>query len=262
MILRKLMLLLILLVSVQGMAQESGTRITYGDISLNLDPSLPQNVNISRYEADPLEIAYPGGPQPARLEMVFYETMPAPEYAWYTDAAIWLYRSDEIAGYTQHEEQLQLLQSILNERPELAPFEQRSEDSSPVLPLLPVAPAVQAIRARSAYVEGCGFSGISYLTVYRQDTSPFLANDFFYTFQGISADGQYVISAMFRVLAPGFPTEFPSDFDYEAFAAQYTDYTNESVVALNATAPDDFSPSLTNLDAMIQSISIGEIACG
>jgi heat shock protein HslJ len=116
--------------------------------------------------------------------------------------------------------------------------------------------AAQAIRARAQFVETPVLKGVSYVTVYRQDVSPFTNNEFHYTFQGVSNDGLYYVSIVAQATAPDFPVEIAGDFDYDAFNAKFIDYLNESVGKLNADAPDAFSPSLTTLDALAQSFTI------
>jgi heat shock protein HslJ len=120
---------------------------------------------------------------------------------------------------------------------------------------MPVFPAGQVIRARAQYVETPAVQGISYVTVYRQDASPFLGNEFLYTFQGLSTDGTRYVSAIFPLDTALFPAETPTDFDYEAFIEGINDYFAESIAILNGASPDAFTPSLATLDALIQTFT-------
>jgi hypothetical protein len=126
-----------------------------------------------------------------------------------------------------------------------------------VLPFMPVFPAAQVMRARARYVDTAAVAGISFVTAYRQDASPFINNEFLYTFQGLSTDGTYYVSAIFRLMTDLFPSELPADFDYEAFAASLMDYFTDSTALLNDATPEAFSPSLTTVDAVIQSFAFG-----
>ena len=84
----------------------------------------------------------------------------------------------------------------------------------------------------------------------------------FYNFQGLTSDGRFYIVAILPVNAPflapddnpqsvlpsdGIPltTEMPDDAYYAAVVSK-----------LDQTAPDIFTPTLTQLDALIQSITI------
>jgi hypothetical protein len=65
--------------------------------------------------------------------------------------------------------------------------------------------------------------------------------------------GQYV-SAIFRLNTELLPAEIPADFDYEAFIEKLTS-TWRTIATLNGGTADDFTPSLTTLDALIQTFS-------
>ncbi len=62
---------------------------------------------------------------------------------------------------------------------------------------------------------------------------------------------------MFRLNSSMFPAEVGADFNYDAFYADLTSYFNQSVATLNAAAPEAFAPSLTTLDAVVQSLAVG-----
>ncbi len=99
-------------------------------------------------------------------------------------------------------------------------------------------------------------AGIAYVTAFRQDISPFASGDFWYTFQGLSADGSWYVAADFVVDASMFPEEVTAkDAERIARSERYTAYLEESVQALNEAAPDDFAPPLTSIDALVRSIT-------
>jgi len=253
---KKLALLIILtILSLQVSAQDNGRRFTYGDLNFIIDPNLPQNLTITNYAAEALDNIYPGGPQPARTEFVFYTAPPAPQYVWDADMVIYLYRTEDLAAYIYHDAEYQSLQTILREHPELSSFE--SLEDYRRLPELPISTSVQVMRAYSQYRENCVYKGISYLTYHSADVSPFLPNGFTYSFQAISVDGQYYISASFRLTTSLFPSKLPADFDYDTFVDNYDTYMAESIATLATASPDDFSPSLTTLDSFIDSINFG-----
>jgi hypothetical protein len=79
----------------------------------------------------------------------------------------------------------------------------------------------------------------------------------FYTFQGISADGAYYVSIIVWLDSSMLPAEVGADFDWDAFYAAPAPYFTDLIATLNAAAPDAFVPSLTTLDAMVQSVSFG-----
>lgn len=90
------------------------------------------------------------------------------------------------------------LRDLLRTRPALA--------SVPELPYLPLPNAAQVLHAAGTYLTFPGGSGVRYLTVYRQDFSPFLRREVLYTFQGLTDDGRYYVSFTFPVAPPFLPT--------------------------------------------------------
>jgi hypothetical protein len=255
---KKILYLLILcLLSTQLAAQEEGTRVNYGDLYFTIPPSLPQNINILNFAGDPVDLMYPGGPQPPHIEFMLYDESPAPQYPWEAKAAIWLYRTTDITAYEFHQNEVQRLQDLLSQSPDLHSYEVFDATGTFSLPFLPTANAVQVLRSHSQYVDNCVLKGLSYVTLYSQGVSPFLATDFFYTFQGISVDGQYYVSLRIPLNASMFPSEIAADFNYDELATNYEAYVASSIETLNAASPDAFSPSLSLLDEFIASINFG-----
>ena len=85
-----------------------------------------------------------------------------------------------------------------------------------------------------------------------------LPNDgFFYTFQGISENGEWYISAVFPVRTDGLPDETDYEsFDYDTFTAEHDVYFTDLTSRLNGQTAVDFTPSLIELDDFVTSLSI------
>ena len=122
------------------------------------------------------------------------------------------------------------------------------------LPHLPLFGAGQAIRARAEYVDTPQLSGVAYVAAFRQDVSPFEAGDFWYLFQGLSADGTWYVSVSWVVEASGFPKHL-SAREANRQANRWVAYLRESLAALNGAGPEAFTPPLTSLDALVRSIT-------
>ncbi len=192
---------------------------------------------------------------------MLYNAAPAPETFYEGAGGVRVYSTADFAGYDQSQQQLQLLQTLVAQRPDLAQYMTTDQTSNAFnLPFLPVQPAAQVIRARAQYVDTGAFSGVSYVTVYRQDVSPFIGGDFRYVFEGISTDGSTLVSANFPLTTTLFPAEIAPDFNMDNFAATFNDYLQQSVATLNGAAPTDFTPSLTTLDAVVQSFALSAMA--
>jgi hypothetical protein len=131
------------------------------------------------------------------------------------------------------------------------------------LPFLPIFNAAQVFHSNEKVLEFQNGTGIRFLTQYAQAPYPVNNQSLFYTFQGLTSDGAYYVSAILPVnaaflSADGNPdTPLPADgapFDWENFenVPQHFDLVKQK---LNATDPNAFTPSLTTLDALIHSIT-------
>ncbi len=256
--------LLVALFALPVLAQDSTPQtVAFDGFSFSFPSALATGVNITRYPGDPTTLDQPGGPEVAHTQFVLYTNAPAPETFYEGAGGVRVYNTADFAGYDFAQQQLQLLQTLIAQRPDLAQYMTTDQTSNANnLPFLPVAPAAQVIRARAQYVDTGAFSGVSYVTVYRQDVSPFVGSDFRYVFEGISADGSTLVSANFPLTTTLFPAEVPADFNMDNFAATFNDYLQQSVTTLNSAAPTDFTPSLATLDTVIQSFAVGAMGTG
>jgi hypothetical protein len=143
---------------------------------------------------------------------------------------------------------------------------------SAVVPLtpdqLPAVPFFNAAQVFASNIQTVPFqngSGLRFLTEYAQYPAPVNNHELVYHFQGFSNDGEYYIVAIFPITAPrlaetsdagsllpsgGIPYPSFDDPDPAALQKYYDDVTN----LLTATAPDAFTPSINQLDALIQSM--------
>ncbi|HET6845756.1 MAG TPA: hypothetical protein VFH29_02920, partial [Anaerolineales bacterium] len=105
------------------------------------------------------------------------------------------------------------------------------------------------------------------LTEYAQYAAPISNNDLFYHFQGLTADGKKYVVAILPVTAPMLQADsarssvpptggiaFPDMGSPDP--AIYESYYTAVSSLLNTTPADEFTPSLTDLDALIGSLSL------
>lgn len=132
------------------------------------------------------------------------------------------------------------------------------------LPFLPLFNAAQIFHANEQFLKFQNGSGVRFLTQFGQDAMPVNNHDLLYTFQGITGDGAYYISVILPVNA-SFLMEFPSpEFTLPPDGIPFPwgsydtlgEYYRASVRQLNDTAPDAFTPSLTTLDTLVQSLLV------
>lgn len=245
------------LLAVPAFAQDSTNTASLNGLGVSFPSSFATSVVGVQVAGDALDDLYPGGPQPANTNLWFFSELPAPQ-SLLDHGGVQMIRVADAAAYPFTQAQIDALAALLAERPDLNEYMKTADDNSVNLPFLPVFPAAQVLRARAEYVDTPELSGISYVTAFRQDVSPLIASEFLYTFQGLTADGQTYVAAVFPVTAPGFPAEYPANLDYDAFVARLHEYFNESITALNAADGETFVPALSTLDSIIQSITVGQ----
>jgi hypothetical protein len=133
------------------------------------------------------------------------------------------------------------------------------------LPFVASFNAGQLFAAQIQIIHFANGSGVRFLTEYGQYFATANNHDLFYQFQGLTSDGKYYILAILPASHPllaydekpetappsgGIP--FPGYDNESALTNYYTDVVN----LLNSAAPENFTPALTSLDALIQSINI------
>jgi hypothetical protein len=133
----------------------------------------------------------------------------------------------------------------------------RVPPAAKTLPYLPMPDSAQMLHADAIYLSFRNGTGIRYITHYAQDVSPYTADCFFYTYQGLTADGKTYVSASFPLYTALFPKQIPDKFDYKNFEKQEASYRTAGVRKLNAADINkDFMPSIALFDRLIASIEI------
>ncbi len=127
------------------------------------------------------------------------------------------------------------------------------------LPLLPAFNAGQVFHAQYQSTPFTSGNGIRYLTEYAQYFAPVNNTDLFYTYQGITTDGKYWVSAILPINNPILPADAvnpPGGMTWEAFGNTYDTYITDITTQLNSQISGSFTPSLAALDALAASITI------
>lgn len=141
------------------------------------------------------------------------------------------------------------------------------------IPILPPMHAGQLIDAQLQYLTFTNGSGVRVLTQFAQDAWPVNNEDLVYVFQGLTNDGSYYVSAFLPLTAPFLPEHvddpaavpavdgipFP-DFTSSSFGSDYGSYQQAVTHKLDMTSPEEFSPALSKLDDLIESLQVGTTA--
>ncbi len=127
------------------------------------------------------------------------------------------------------------------------------------LPLLPSFNAAQVFHAQYRVFPFVSGGGIRYLTEYAQYVAPVNNTDLFYTYQGLTSDGKYWVSAILPINNPILPANAdnpPGGVSWEEFANNYQPYITDMINQLNSQTSDNYAPTLAALDALVASITI------
>jgi hypothetical protein len=138
--------------------------------------------------------------------------------------------------------------------------------SSNQLPSIPFIEGTQVFASNIKVIPFQNGQGVRFLTEYAQYFASANNHDLFYHFQGLTSDGEYYIIAILPIRNPilaetsdpgaalpegGVPYLFYSDPN-----ADVQLYYKSVAEVLNATPQDAFTPTLDQLDSLIQSIKI------
>jgi hypothetical protein len=241
------------------------------DIALAYDAALAASAETGSVPAVPLSdqvMFAEAHPEYAQIRFMGFKdswVYDLPIYSENRVAQVMVFRRADFPGYGDDSQQgfvnqSQALTRLLQSGVDADRCAEPLMDYESALPFLPWTNAKQALCAQPKVVEFAGGKGIRYLAYYAQDPSPALDSQIFYTFQGISADGQFYVSAFFPVQTGIFPTQPPAcpqcgDPTYDPFV-EWAAVLKEQLSQLNAQAEDDFSPALLRLDELIKSITI------
>jgi len=124
------------------------------------------------------------------------------------------------------------------------------------LPFPPIFNAGKVVSMVPEFLDFQNGSGLRYLTFFSQAAMPITNQGLFYTFQGITADEKYYISAILPISQSELPAD-DSNFQIdEAFYNHYQTYLAQ-VQGQIAEAPNEsFTPDLVSLDAMMRSLEV------
>jgi hypothetical protein len=191
------------------------------------------------------EMGFMDAPAFTRMTLVGYPVSPSfhePQINMFPVAA---YRQQN----SEASDRIDQLQDLLERRP---------DNPQEPYPFLPLWNASQSIAVQYQYVDFVNGNGIRYLSQYGQAAFPINNHDLFYTFQGLTSDGEYYLSAVLPVTNPDLPPDGDSYIgeDYQGFIDTYRDYLDEVKQQLEQSASKAYNPKLTDLDAIMQTLSV------
>jgi hypothetical protein len=120
------------------------------------------------------------------------------------------------------------------------------------MPFLPLFNEAQVMHTQVQYLDFKNGNGVRFLTQFSQGIYPLNNRMLFYTFQGLTSDGKYYIAAVLPVTNP----ELPATDTVNLTGTEYRDELAKTVTLLDQQPANSFTPDLSTLDALIQSIEI------
>ncbi|MDH5506537.1 MAG: hypothetical protein OEZ02_04890, partial [Anaerolineae bacterium] len=165
--------------------------ISYEGVSFSYDEAIAQFVNVETIAAvtDGEGPSWAVAPEHYRFSFVDYALADR-----FHEARILIYPTAEFeAANPQAANVVAALKAVLQSKP---------TSTAENLPFLPIWNAGALIQTNLGYVDFPGGSGVRYLTQHGQAYWPINNHDLFYTFQGLTSDGQYYIAAILPVSNP------------------------------------------------------------
>jgi hypothetical protein len=228
--------------------------------------------SLSRSAASKLVPAVSADKQQAWLVAPQFVQITLAEYASpkgsYLTPEIFVYPAQDYAAVNSSAQRnLQKLQAILSNPPAAL--------TNDILPWLPFTPGEQSMAAQAKVISFQGGSGIRVITQYDifQDPmvtapgDPIVNRLLFYHFEGLSTDGKNYIVAVLPVGSALLANDPDPNASVPAGGVAYPglgtdvahfDYFKAITDLLNGESTEAFSPSLTALDAMIESIHVAQ----
>lgn len=257
--LRRLMLLSLLVCGGIFAAQDvPHHRVAFDDLAFTFSEQIATGVQITPVEAgvNVSPFAMFPAPSPAHTLFTFLDYIPSDAEDIDRDKfhapEIRVYRLDDLMsgalGDATYSAEYDLLALLLDERPALS--------EQPHLPFLPLVPGIQTLHARQRYIETDSMAGIAYLTHRADRAGIILEGRVFYTFQGISRDGQCYIAAWLPVDSGVLPIVFNYKADVDAIMEYYDLYIDARVAALEGQPSEAYYPPLGALDALFESVEL------
>ncbi len=124
------------------------------------------------------------------------------------------------------------------------------------LPFLPMYNAAQVMHSQVEYLEFTNGSGVRFLTQFDQAPLPINNTELIYTFQGLTSDGKYYVAAVFPIIHADLPDTNQANAQTQSDLEEFPTYLAETVAWLEQQPDTSFTPDLSVLDALIQSIEV------
>jgi len=233
-------------------AQASGIPISFQNVSLVIPTGLAngaageQVAEVNANNGAPWEVA------PAHVKLTF-KGYPLQGTMW--EASLHFYPAQQFSAMDDGAAQISTsLKSVIG-NPSSLPGH---------LPFLPLINAQQDFYAQAKVLQFKNGTGIRYITQFDQAPLPVNNQEMFYTFQGLTSDGNTYLSLTLPISSPVLPANnnpnspVPTGgiaFDQNDLS-KFPQYLSAVTGVLNSASPGSFSPSLSTMDELVNSIGV------
>lgn len=231
--------------------QTGGVPVSYENVSFAIPSGVASSANtetmtsVDTNSGAPWEIA----PTHLRFTLTGYQLR-----GKFFEPQVYVYPADEYAQVNSvASEQIERLKKALAGSPLL----------KETLPNVPFFNAAHIIAANIQLIKFQSGSGVRELTQYDQYLAPINNHELFYHFEGLTSDAKYYVIATLPITAPVLAEDEKPESPVPTGGIPIPPNTGPTDVyyfsvteKLNSLTPDSFTPSLTSLDALIQSILV------
>lgn len=224
----------------------------YNGVSFSFDSALAQSAQGVTIPASPVDPSVPGGiglGAPEHIAFGFNGGTVSQEVSPF-EPQLRVYPTEGLQALDPViAQEVLALKTLLQVKP--------SAFNEPV-PVFPPFNAQQALHPQLKYLTFKNGEGVRFVTFYEQDPAPITNDGLFYTFQGLSSDGKYYVSAFYPVKTDKLPNAYKDVEikDFDAWAKQFPQYLEETDAMLNGLGPEMFAPNLTLLDQMLTFLQV------
>jgi hypothetical protein len=223
----------------------------YSGVSLSFDPALASSAQGVTLPPVPVDNQAPalGGGAPQHIAFGFNDTLPGLDVSPF-QPGVRIYPLDELKALDASvAREVLALKTLL------------SVDLPAVNETIPVFPPFNAQQVLNSQIKHVNFQngdGVRFVTFFAQNPAPVTNDGLFYTYQGLSADGKSYVTIFWPVRTDALPNTFQDAniTNLDEWVKQYAQYVPETEAKLDALTPEAFTPNLTLLDGLAESVQL------
>jgi hypothetical protein len=226
--------------------RDDTAKVEWQGVTLDLPTSIVNQWLGKTIAAEPTDSGAPENWLIAAHEEITFSSYPVMNQ--YQPARIMVFAVADWQNYNPEAElRINALKQLLTDKP-------TTFAAQDTIPVLPVFNAAQVFRAHIKYFDFQNGSGVRFITQYDQAPIPINNSGIFYTFQGLTTDGNYYVAAFFPITHASLPADF-SDAP-TVIGDDFLIYLDRTTQTLEAAADESFSPALNLLDETLQSLKV------